>query len=574
MKWLCQYRSIGHQGKYALILAVTAMTMCSATQNARSQDLSNSEEIKPFTIDGSISVSGSKYSVSGAPRRRPPTSWTLIGSPTVSFYGVSLPFTFILSDQESDFRQPFDQVGVSPQYKWATLHLGYRSLTYSKYTLAGISFLGAGLDLNPDPLRFSVMYGRFQRAVEEDTTNISVQPAYKRMGFAAKIGYGDDKAFFDVIYLHALDDSNSLKRHPTTIDLFPEENTILGLNTKIKIIPQLTFDGEVAASILTRDIRAQKIDSTQIPKSLQWLIDTRASTNVLIASTTGLSFRVPHFNVRVGYERVEPDYASLGAYYYTTDIENYTIAPGFDAFENKLRASGSVGVQYDNVLGTKLARTQRLIGSGNISVNPSQVFGIDLNYSNYSTQQGGSKSNLINDSTRISSVSQSASITPRLLFISAATTQSIVVSASYQDYTDQNIFTNKYANSQTTSGTINYNISFLKEGASLGASVLIADTKQTSTSTSLRGITVNGSKSFIENKLSVGASLGFTQTAISLTNSKTSTFTESINSSYRLSSQATLAFSMYATENSTAPPLIAPFIEILATLTYTQNFSF
>ena len=167
---------------------------------------------------------------------------------------------------------------------------------------------------------------------------------------------------------------------------------------------QLTFDGEIAASILTRDIRAQTIDSTQIPASLQWLIDTRSSTNLLVASTTGLSFRVPHFNIRVGYERVEPDYASLGAYYYTTDIENITIAPGFDAFENKLRVSGSAGVQYDNVLGTKLARTKRIIGSGNISVNPSQVFGIDMNYANYSTQQGGSKSNLINDSTRVSSV--------------------------------------------------------------------------------------------------------------------------------------------------------------------------
>src|SRR5437773_1800751 len=129
------------------------------------QDLGNLGEQKPFSLDGSITLSGTKYSVSGAPARRPPTSWTIVGTPTLSFYGISLPFNFILSDQESDFRQPFDQIGVSPNYKWATLHLGYNSLNYSKYTLAGITFLGVGVDLDPEPLRLSVMYGRFQRAV-------------------------------------------------------------------------------------------------------------------------------------------------------------------------------------------------------------------------------------------------------------------------------------------------------------------------------------------------------------------------------------------------------------------------
>ena len=128
-----------------------------------SQDQSADTPPKPFSLDGSLTISGTKYSVSGAARRRPPTSWTLVGTPTLSIYGVSLPFNFILSDQESSFRQPFDQFGVSPSYKWATLHIGYNSLTYSKYTLTGITFLGAGIDINPEPLRLSVAYGVFSR---------------------------------------------------------------------------------------------------------------------------------------------------------------------------------------------------------------------------------------------------------------------------------------------------------------------------------------------------------------------------------------------------------------------------
>src|SRR5690242_5294372 len=65
---------------------------------AFSQDLSNVGEEKAIRLDGSISLSGNKYSVQGAPARRPSTGWTIIGTPTLSIYNLSLPFTIILSD--------------------------------------------------------------------------------------------------------------------------------------------------------------------------------------------------------------------------------------------------------------------------------------------------------------------------------------------------------------------------------------------------------------------------------------------------------------------------------------------
>jgi hypothetical protein len=546
------------------------------------QDLGNLGDQKPVSLDGAITVSGTKYSVAGAPARRPPTSWTIIGTPTLGIYGVSFPFTFILSDQESDFRQPFDQFGVSPSYKWLTLHLGYNSLSYSKYSLAGITFLGAGIDINPGSLRLSAMYGRFQRAVEMDTTPQTqtysyVQPAYKRMGYAAKIGYGSQTSFIDFIYLHASDDSSSLQRRPDSLNIFPAENTVFALNTRLKIIEQLAFEGEGAVSFFTRDIRSPMIDSGNIPQSLASLIQVHSSTSMLFAANTALVFAVPHFSTRLGYERIEPDYNSLGAYYFTSDVENYTIAPAFDLFQNKFRASGSVGIQNDNILNNKIARTQRVIGSGNISINPAQVFGIDLNYTNYATTQGAVKSPLDTGHFQVRNVSQSASVTPRLLFISTEMTNSFILSLSQQQYTDYNIYTQASANSNTTTGSFNYNVSFLKTGLNIGASLLYADTKQATTTTGLRGVTINASKSLFSNKLSLGGSLGFTNSLIQVpetTNYTTNTINESLNSSFRVSTQGTFSLTIYATENSSTLAGSTPFTEITATLSYSHNFSF
>jgi hypothetical protein len=150
---------------------------------------------------------------------------------------------------------------------------------------------------------------------------------------------------------------------------------------------------------------------------------------------------------------------------------------------------------------------------------------------------------------------------------------------SQQQYTDLNPITQASANSRTTTGSFNYNLSFLKTGLNLGASLLYADTKQGESATALRGISLNASKSFLENKLSLGGSFGFTNSSVQSSTSQptgygTKTINESINSSYRLFTQGTLSLSIYATENSSTLTGAIPFTEIIATLSYSHNFSF
>ena len=53
--------------------------------------------------------------------------------------------------------------------------------------------------------------GRFQRATGIDTTKVRTYlPAYKRTGFAAKIGYGTETSFIDFVYMRSKDDDSSL----------------------------------------------------------------------------------------------------------------------------------------------------------------------------------------------------------------------------------------------------------------------------------------------------------------------------------------------------------------------------
>src|SRR5688572_10704883 len=146
----------------AFAVLSAAVISCAFVSKTVAQDFSNAAEIKPFTLNGAVSLSLSGYTQDGLSKdRRTPFSWTFIGSPIMTLYGVQLPFTFVFSEKQRDYRQPFNQIGVSPRYKSLTGHFGYRTMTMSRYTLAGVNFLGAGLEFKPEPLRFAIMTGNF-----------------------------------------------------------------------------------------------------------------------------------------------------------------------------------------------------------------------------------------------------------------------------------------------------------------------------------------------------------------------------------------------------------------------------
>ena len=138
------------------------MGLCSLT--AYSQDLSTIKNEKPFAISGRIDARTIMYSSSGIDGRRSPFTYILSGAPTLSFYGITVPITFTISEQERNFSQPFNQIGLSPTYKWLTLHGGYRNVRFSPYTLAGHTVLGGGAELRPGKWEIGFMTGRLNRS--------------------------------------------------------------------------------------------------------------------------------------------------------------------------------------------------------------------------------------------------------------------------------------------------------------------------------------------------------------------------------------------------------------------------
>lgn len=353
---------------------------------ALSQDLERIGKSDMFGLSGGINVNSVFYDATGMPLRRDPFNYFLSGNLNMSIYEWSVPLSFTYSNQHTTFQQPFNQYGLSPTYKWVTLHAGYRSMTFSNYTVNGHLFLGGGFDIAPgDKIKLSTFYGRLQKAVGVDSLAVNNIPAYQRMGGGMKCRIGNEKDLFELILFKAKDQVGSLPIMPDSTPVRPEENLVLGLNVGYALADGLTLKAEVAHSAITRDTRNEAIDGGQVYERLSFVFRPRASSSFYKAMKAALQYSFSSGGVGFSYERVDPGYRTLGAYYFNNNLENIALIGSAVLWDKKIRVNGQAGVQRNNLDNAQLSTMNRLSGAINTSVEFSPRLTSNISYSNFQT---------------------------------------------------------------------------------------------------------------------------------------------------------------------------------------------
>jgi len=469
----------------------------------RSQDVENITEEEPVQFSGSASINTGFYEMSGIAGRRQPYRYSLRFNPTLQLYGISFPFSLTLNKQGTGFSQPFNQFGMSPEYKWAKLHLGYRRMSFSPFTLQGQTFAGGGVELNPGKFRFGAFYGRLEKASSRITGNI-LQPQYKRMAWGGKIGVGTDEEYLDVIFFRARDKLNSLSDATDSLrnQIPARENMVVGLSSRLNFFDDhLSWKFDLAGSAYTRDMRQRQLDlqEGEVPGFLTDLYTPRTSSLYSWSGETSLTLNLDGFTLGGTYRRVNPDYRSLGLNYINDDVENITLNTSFSLWKNKISLSGRYGIQRNNLNDKQAARTNRNIGSINLSFNPSSTFGFNMQYSNFNVdQQVVMQDTIMSDSLLVDQVNHNLSVFPRLTFISENHVHNIVLAATYQKLQDAT-----YTGNEITNYNLNYGLTFTKIGLTVNSGLNYNHMQRGSFETERYGVSLSGRKSLLENKLSI-----------------------------------------------------------------------
>jgi hypothetical protein len=467
-----------------------------------SQDVEMMATSKPLSISGTVDIRGIAYSVKGIDPRRSPYLFLLSGSPVISVYGISIPLYFSFSEQEKSFRQPFNQFGLSPSYKWITLHGGYRNLNFSPYTLAGHTMLGAGVEVNPGKWRLGFMSGRLNRATTVDTTTGIQNPMqFSRYGHAVKVGYGTEDTHFDLSYLNAKD--KDFKGNVDSRLLRPAANVVVGADLKLTLWKNFFLFGDGAVSIYTVDKNSLMnlgADSTKIIKTISKLLPINGTSEHYLAFSGGLGYREKNFGVKFAYRFVEPEFRSMGSYFFQNDLKNITVAPQLNLLNGRFRFLGSIGFQEDNVRHQKQATTKRVIGLSQLSWDITNQFGLDASYTNYSTNAEPVVA-LVQNKYLLTQTTSNISISPRLMLVSKSASHFILASFNSSSLKDLNEETKAVQEIQSSVALINYAVNLTHTGLSINTGANYTLNKFSTGEVKNTGFTLGISKSFLSNKL-------------------------------------------------------------------------
>ncbi len=412
-------------------------------------------------VSGGLNAYAGFYTANGLAGRNQPTPFGLSGAVTVSLPGgISLPFSAVLGNQGASFRQPFNQFGVSPGYKWATVHAGYRNVSFSPFTLAGHTFLGGGVELNPGLLRVGAVYGRFNKAVSSTLVDPNVIPSFKRTGYAVKLGYGKANNYVDLVMLRAQDDTASISGVNASPELnpTPSENLVVGVTSRLLLIKHFTVEVDAAASSYTRDMRAPEVQAegkNPLVRLFGQMMTPRLSSQLTQATQAAVGYQDKWGSLKLQYKRIDPNFQTMGAYYFQSDIESYTLATSLNLLKGKARFTGSYGRQYDNLAKNKNAATGRSVGSLMVSINPGPVFGVDISLSNYGLSQRAGLRPLI-DTLRIAQNNLSATLNTRYSVFNTELSHIFTFTATHQQLADLN----KTTASQTENNSLNLNLGY------------------------------------------------------------------------------------------------------------------
>lgn len=493
---------------------IALLIFCLALFNkAQAQNLGGFKKQKPFEVSGNLSISANIYGTTRDNPRISPFSYFLNGSPTFSIYGVQVPLSFTYSNQQFSYSKPFQRYGASPYYKWIKLHLGHRSLNFSQYSMTGQTFLGAGVELTPGKFKFVAFYGTFENVfATRDPFEIGVLPieTFDRKGYGLKIGYGGEKASFDISVLKIGDDSNFSNLILTdTLGIKPRENLVISPEFKATFFERIHIKSTLSASVITQNKNASTgIIDDKIISQFKGILEVNQSTKIALAGDASADISFKKGSLGVSYQRIEPLYESLGLYGINNDFENYTVNGSLSLFKKRVQLNASQGYQQNNLTHLRKTTDLRKIGSYSISAFLKNGININAQYGNYqSNQEAGFVE--VNDTLRLALINKNASLNSSYRWKKKKTDHSISFTLGGQKFKDLNPLNQLSLDNKSSYSNLNYRINLSPLKLSLRGGLNYSSHESITQETTRIGVSVSARKKVFDDKLQVKLALSF-----------------------------------------------------------------
>ena len=486
-----------------------------------SQNLNKIGKSPLFKVRGGVGVNTVFYDGNS---NREPFTYFLSGNVNVNISNVyNIPFSFSYSNSKFQTNNPFtfNRLSIHPNYKWVTAHIGDVNMSFSPYTLNGHQFTGLGLDLSPkDKFKISLMYGTLLKEREFDNENLNGEANYRRIGYGFKTSYKFENAKVGAIFFRASDNIESLKNQiPIDREILPKDNTVISFDGEFNLGKSMKLKGEVAMSVLTEDIRV----GGESDHFASFLVSGNPTTQFYKAYNLNFVYQIAKGSIGLGYELIDPNYKTLGGYFFNNDLENITVNASQRIFKDKLAINFNAGLQKDDLDGNKASQLRRLVSAVNLAYNASKKLNITAGYSSFQSFtnikdqfdfiNGVSQIEEALDQDNIAQISQNANLNINYnLKESESNRQNINFNFSFQDAVNE---IDDKVRDEDSSAFYNvntvYTIAYPQTNLTLSGALNTSYSELGTDKNIIVGPTASLTKSFLEKKLKVNSSLSYNE---------------------------------------------------------------
>ena len=344
---------------YSLIISglriVIPVLLIFVSSYSYSQSIETIVNSRPITIGGSVALNDNLEFLSDSVSNY----YCLSGSLNTKIFGVvDLPISFAYTDNSltKNMALPFNRFSLSPNYKEYTVYVGFNSMNFSNYTMNGHDYFGGGFAYSGEgAISVEAFFGRLRKAVQPDS--LATDVGYARLGGGLKIGYKSEKYNItaNVIKIKDRKKSVNFDDFPDQF-VFPKDNIASSIAVETQLFENLSVNAEYAVSSI------QEIG--------QSTAESQKSKNVVYqAIEASLAYSFENSSVGVSYNRLPPDYETLGGYYFSEDEEQISMNLTTTIAE-KYQLSGDFGYRHDNVDNQQVTTNKSFAYSLNLSANP------------------------------------------------------------------------------------------------------------------------------------------------------------------------------------------------------------
>lgn len=463
---------------------------------ASAQNIAEIGKSDPLLITGMIGTQNTYYYSSAGNGYASPLSNSIYANLNVSVYGVSMPFSFVYTNNQSSFSYPTFSFNISPTYKNWTLHIGRRSMPFSSY-IYNIPFNGVGIEYN-GKLRFGAFYGSLQKAINDDPSDPSARnPQYARRGWGLKIGYGSGLNYLDLYLFRAKDRINSIdERWQDKVS--PQENLALGLRGRLSMKRYLSLTTNMAMSVFTSDLNSERL---KVESMHNWdkIFDARYSSLYRFAGDVSLNFNTKPLTGMVTYKMIQPDYQTLGSNYISNNVQSLGLSLSTNLLKGRINLAGNFSGQEDNLSGKQLYTNRGLVYSANANINLIDNLGLNLTYNGYKQKQYDGTA-MVNDTTRVDRIMHSFTTSPSYNFGGTNTSHYIGLSYSYNMNKDNNPFHGGAGDITTNALGANYSLTFNESGITCNSNYSHQTSRGDDTNFTTDAFSIGVSRSMLEEK--------------------------------------------------------------------------